>query len=145
MGLFSFYKKPTAAQKKEIEAALSRSRTCAKRLESMDSIDKFFTEWDKYMNEEKILEYYEDQRIKFNVSPRKIHSMVCAELPRLEKDTIMRGYDRMQRDAAKLSTDSGKKKKAEKFFSELEFYFPRLHPESVDIIQQLKNGCQLLR
>lgn len=145
MGLFSFYKKPTAAQKKEIEAALSRGRTCAKRIESLDSIDKYFTEWDKYMKEEKILEYYEDQRIKFTVSPRKIHSMVCAEIPRIEKDTIMRSYDRMQRDAAKLSTDSGKKKKAEKFFNELEYYYPRLQPESVQLIQQLKNGCQLLQ
>lgn len=143
MGLFS--KKPTAAQKKEIEAALSRSRTCCKRLESLDSIDKYFSEWDKYMQEEHLLEYYEDQRIKFTVSPRKIHAMICAERPRLEKDIIMRGYDRMQRDAIKLSTDAGKKKKAEKFFSELEFYSSRLCLESVQLVQQLKNGCQLLR
>ncbi|MBR5040728.1 MAG: hypothetical protein IKX68_06395 [Clostridiales bacterium] len=142
MGLF--HKKPTPAQKREIEAALSRSMTCCRRLESLDSIDKYFTEWDKYLSEEHILEYYEDQRIKFNVSPRKIHSQICAEIPRIEKDIITRGYDRMQRDAAKLSTNSGKKKKAEKFFSELEFYYPRLNSQSVELINQLRSSCQLL-
>ena len=102
MGLFSRYRKPTAAEKKEIEAALSRLRTCGKRIETIDSIDKYITEWDKINAEEHILEYYEDQKIKFTVSPRKIYSMMVAELPRLEKDIIMRGYDRLQRDAIKL-------------------------------------------
>ena len=144
MGLFNFSKKPTAAQKKEIEACLSRSRTCCKKIETQDSIDGYFTEWDKYMAEQKILEMYEDQRISFTVSPRKIHSMICKEIPRVEKETIMRSYDRMQRDAAKLATDSGKRKKAERYFAELEYYYPRLKPESVSLIEELKSNCSLL-
>ena len=48
MGLFS--KKPTAAEAREINALLARMGTCCKRLESVDSIDRYFTEWDKYLS-----------------------------------------------------------------------------------------------
>lgn len=135
-GLFS--KKPTAAEKKEINSILSRTMTCAKRLESTDSIDCYITEWDKYLADYKRLRYYEDMKIKFTVSPQKVHEAICAEVPRIEKDVVNRGYDRMLRDAAKLSTSKGKQNKADKYFNELAFYYPRLQPETVNLIEQLK-------
>lgn len=144
MGLFGkmisglFSKKPTPAEKKEINSILSRVTTCAKRLESTDSIDRYITEWDKYMADYERLCYYEDKRIKFTVSPQKVHSTICAEIPRIEKDVVIRGYDRMLRDAAKLSTTKGKQSRADKFFNELSFYYPRLKPETVNLIEQLK-------
>ncbi len=137
-GLFS--KKPTAAEKKEINSILSRVTTCAKRLESTDSIDRYITEWDKYSADYERLRYYEDKKIKFTVSPQKIHEAICAEVPRIEKDVVTRGYDRMLRDAAKLSTSKGKQNRAEKYFNELAFYYSRLQPETVNLIEQLKNS-----
>ncbi len=141
MGLFS--KKPTAAQKNEINASLSRLMTIAKKLETTESIDKYFTEWDKYITEYTLLSVYERQGIKFNISLKKIHSKMLEEIPRIEKDVLNRGFDRMQRDSAKLTTDKGKKKKAEAFFQELKFYYPRLQPSTVEMAENLKRNCGL--
>lgn len=136
MSMFS--KKPTTEEKNEINALLARMRTCCKRLESVDSIDRFFTEWDKYLSEYDRLSYYESKGIKFTMSPREVHSQICAEIPRIERDVISRGYDRMQRDAAKLTTDKGKQKKADAFFNELEYYYSRLQPGTVEFIRNLR-------
>lgn len=136
MGLFS--KKPTPQQKREIEAMLSRMGTCCKRLESVNSIDSYFTEWDKYLSEYKMLSSYESQGIRFTVSPKKIHGQILNEIPRVERDVVSRGYDRLQRDSAKLSTDKGKQKKVDAFFNELEFYYPRLQPGTVAYIKELR-------
>lgn len=140
MGIFSMFfgKKATPQQKREIEAMLSRMRTCCKRLESVNSIDSYFTEWEKYLSEYRQLSAYADQGIKFSVSPRFIHEQILKEVPRIEKDVVSRGYDRLQRDSAKLSTDKGKQKKADSFFNELEFYFPRLQQGTVTLIKDLR-------
>lgn len=137
MGLFS--KKPTAAEKQQINSALSRMGTCCKRLESVDSIDKYFTEWDKYLSDYHVLEMYANKGIKFTVPPKKIHAQICQEVPRIEIDVVNRGYDRMMRDAAKLTTDKGKQNKALKFFNELEFYYPRLQVGTVEHINGLRS------
>lgn len=136
MGIFN--KKPTTAEKTEINAILSRMGTCCKRLESVDSIDKYFTEWDKYLSEYERLTYYESRGIKFTMSLKKFHSQICSEIPRIEREIVNRGYDRMQRDAAKLTTDKGKQKKADAFFHELEYYYPRLQPMTVELIKSLR-------
>jgi len=139
MGIFGKkYVKPTATEKKEIDAILSRMATCCKRLETVDSIDKYFTEWDKYVVDQKRLAYFEGKGIKFTASPKKIHDQICKEIPRVEIDVIDRGFDRMQRDAAKLSTNKGKQKKSDAFFNELEYYYSRLQPSSVEHIKELK-------
>lgn len=142
MGLFS--KKPTANEKKEINAILSRMTTCCKRLEATDSIDKYFTEWDKYLSDYERLSYFARKGIKFTASPDRMHSLICREVPRLEKDIINRGYDRMLRDAAKLSTEKGKRTKAEKFFNELEFYYPKMQATSVELVKELKSKTAFL-
>ena len=136
MGLFS--KKPTSAEKQQINSTLSRMGTCCKRLESVDSIDRYFTEWDKYLSDYHVLEMYANKGIKFTISPKKIHSQICQEIPRIEIDVVNRGYDRMMRDAAKLTTDKGKQNKALKFFNELEYYYPRLQVSTVEHIKGLR-------
>ena len=140
MGLFSglFSKKPTSAEKKEINAAISRITTCGRRLESADSIDRYFTEWEKCLADMEQLRYYEMKRIKFKVSPQKVQTAMYAEIPRIEREVVNRSYDRMLRDAAKLTTVKGKQNRADKFFGELEFYYPRLQTETVSLIEQLK-------
>lgn len=143
MGLFD--KKPTTAQKNDINATISRCGTCCKRLESANSIDRYFTEWDKFMVDYNVLLAYEKQRIKFTVPPHKLYNQIVAEIPRIEHDIVTRGYDRMQRDAAKLSTDKSKQNKAIKYFDELEYYYPRLRPETVNYIKSLKETCSLLQ
>ena len=142
MGLFSglFRKKPTAAEKKEINAAISRLTTCGRRLESTDSIDRYFTEWEKCQADMEQLKYYEGKRIKFNVSLQKVQNAMEAEIPRIEREVVNRSYDRMLRDAAKLTTAKGKLNRAYKYFGELEFYYPRLQPETVSLIEQLKQN-----
>ena len=130
--------KPTTAEKNEINAMISRVGTIGKRLESVDSVDRYFTEWEKFQSEFERLSYYEAKGIKFQYPLKKLYSAACAEIPRIEKGVITRGYDRMQRDAAKLTTDKGKQKKADAFFGELEFYYPRLQPESVELIKSLR-------
>lgn len=140
-------KKPstTAQERQEINAIISRIGTCGKRLETIDSIDKYFTEWDKYSTEMKMLQMYEERGVKFIEPPSNIHNQLLAEIPRIEKDILKRGYDRMQRDAAKLTTDKGKQKKADAFFSELEFYYPRLKPETVELAKSLKEQTQYVK
>lgn len=138
-GSTSKYRKPTSAESKDINAIISRIDTCGKHLETVDSVDKYFTEWDKYSTEMKILQSYEQQGIKFIEPPSSIHNQLLAEVPRLEKNVVNRAYDRMQRDVAKLTTEKGKQKKADAFFCELEFYYPRLQPETVELIKVLKN------
>lgn len=135
MGLFS--KKPTAAEAREINALLARMGTCCKRLESVDSIDRYFTEWDKYLSEYNRLAYFESKGIRFTASPKRIHAQICAEIPRIEIDVLRRGYDRMLRNAAKLSTAKGKQKKADTFFSELRYYYPRLQPGTIQLAESL--------
>ena len=143
MGLF--HRAPTSNEKKDINATISRVGTCFKRLESVDSIDKYFTEYDKFLNDYNMLRVYEKQRIKFKVPLTKIYNEVMAEIPRIEKDVVNRGYDRMQRDAAKVSTEKSKQNKANKFFDELEYYFPRLQPGTVEHIKTLKANCSLIQ
>ena len=143
MGIFGKkYVKPTATEKKEIDAILSRMATCCKRLESVNSVDKYFIEWDKYVIDQNRLAQFENKGIKFTASPKEIHSQICKEIPRVEIDVIDRGFDRMQRDAAKLSTDKGKQKKSDAFFNELEYYYSRLQPSSVEHIKELKLKAQ---
>lgn len=139
MGLF--FKKPTATDKKEANAALSRMKTCFKKMETGNSIDSYFTTWQKYTTEYELLKGYEQKGVKLTMSSKKMHLAVTAEVPRIEKETVQRGYDRLQRDMAKLSTDAGKAKKANAFFSELEFYYPRLKPSTVEYIQSLRASC----
>ena len=57
---------------------------------------------------------------------------------------LNRSFDRMQRDAIKLTTDKGKKKKAESFFQEIQFYYPRLQPSTVELVEKLKGNCVFL-
>lgn len=142
MGLFS--RAPSSTEKKDINATISRVGTCFKRLESVDSIDKYFTEYDKFINDYNSLRAYEKQRIKFKYPLTKIYNEVEAEIPRIEKDVVSRGYDRMQRDAAKVTTEKSKKNKAIKFFDELEYYYPRLRPTTVEYIKSLKANCNLI-
>lgn len=143
MGLF--YKQPTATQRKDINATISRVGTCLKRMETVDSIDKYFTELDKFQSDYKALRAYENQRIKFMVPLNKIYNEFVAEIPRLERDVVNRGYDRMLRDAAKVSTEKSKQNKANKFFDELEYYYPRLLPETVEYIKGLKINCKFIQ
>ena len=143
MGLF--HRAPTSNEKKDINATISRVGTCFKRLESVDSIDKYFTEYDKFLNDYNALRAYEKQRIKFKVPLSKIYNEVTAEIPRIEKDVVNRGYDRMQRDAAKVSTEKSKQNKANKFFDELEYYYPRLQLGTVEYIKNLKANCNLIQ
>lgn len=142
MGLF--HRAPTANEKKDINAAISRIGTSLKRFETVDSIDKYFTEYDKFMTDYKVLQMYERQRIKFQVPLAKVLSQFTAEIPRLEKDVVTRGYDRMQRDAAKVTTEKSKQNKAKKFFDELEYYYPRMKPETVEYAKSLKANCNLI-
>ena len=141
MGLF--YKEPTSNEKREINAIISRVGTCFKRLESANSIDKYFTEYDKFISDYNMLREYEKRRIKFNVPLTKIYNEVVAEIPRLERDIVARGYDRMQRDAVKLTTEKSKQNKAKKFFDELEYYYPKLQPATVIYIKSLRANSDL--
>lgn len=143
MGLFN--KKPTTEEKNQINSTLSKMGTCCKRLESVDSIDKYFTEWDKYLSDYRVIEMYANNGIKFTVPPKKIHAQICQEIPRIEKDVVNRGYDRMMRDAVKLTTDKGKQNKANKFFNELEYYYPRLQVGTVELIKTLKANTPFLK
>ena len=136
MGLFS--RKPTAAEVKQINSLLGRMGTCCRRLESVDSIDRYFTEWDKYLSEYQQLDYYAKQGIKFSVSPQKIHLQICKEIPRIEKDVLRRAYDRMLRNAAKVTTEKAKQKKADAFFNEIEYYHSRLQPDTISLANTLK-------
>ena len=143
MGLFR--RAPSSTEKKDINATISRIGTCFKRLESVDSIDKYITEYDKFINDYNALRAYEKDKIKFKVSLTQILSEVEAEIPRIEKEVVTRGYDRMQRDAAKVTTEKSKLNKATKFFDELEYYYPRLRPATVEYIKSLKANCTLLK
>lgn len=142
MGLFFGKKKPTAQDKKDANAVLSRMRTCAKRLESAKSIDAYFTEWEKYLGEYEHIKLYEQKDVKLTMPSKTLHALVLKEVPRLERETVDCGYDRLQRDMSKLATDTGRRKKAERFFSELEFYYPRLQASTVDFIGQLRTDCR---
>lgn len=142
MGLFSRKPKVTAQDRQNAKAAFSRMGTCFKKLESAKSIDTYFTEWEKYLEEYRIVSLYEDKGVKMSMPSKAMHALVAKEVPRLERETVARGYDRLQRDMAKLSTDAGRKKKAVRFFSELEFYYPRLQASTVEYIKQLRANCR---
>lgn len=143
MGLF-FNRKPraTAQDKKEANAALSRLVTCAKRIETARSIDDLFTALEKYETERHILELYEQKGVKLSMPMTKLNAAVKAEIPRLERETVDRGYDRLMRDIVKLKTEKGRGNKARQFFEELEYYYPRLQQGTVDHIQSLRMDCR---
>jgi hypothetical protein len=143
MGLFFKRKpRPSAQDKKEAKAVLSRLVTCAKRIETAKSIDELLTALEKYETERSMLELYEQKGVKLSMPTSKIDAAVRAEIPRLERETVDRGYDRMMRDALKLKTDKGRCNKARRYFEELEYYYPRLQQSTVARINQLRVECR---
>lgn len=145
MGLFNLFgPKPTAQDKANAKSSVARLQTAIKKLAFAKSIDAYFTDWDRFLEELEVLKGYEGKGVKVTPSCKMILSVAQKDLPRVEKKVVDRSYDRLQRDLAKLSTDSGKVKKAERFFSELEFYYPRLQESTVSYIETIKAQCSFI-
>ena len=145
MGLFSKSKpKPTTQHKNEAKAAISRFGTCAKELESATSIDAYITAMDKCNSELNLLQLYEENGVTLSMPLSQIRESVTAEIPRIERETVDRSYDRMMRDTFKLKTDAGRKRKAVRFFEELEYYYPRLQQSTIDHIKGLRGSCKFI-
>lgn len=142
MGFFKPKMKITSEKKREIEALLARTRTCARHINETDIIKNYFAEWDKIENNCHTLLEYEKKGFPFKPKMAETYKQMKNMQKDSEKEFIDRAYERMLRSAAQVTTDKAKKNKAFSFFSELEFYYPRLSPESVEYAEALKKRTE---
>lgn len=71
--------------------------------------------------------------MKMSMPSGKIHALVTKKIPMLKRETVARGYVRLQRAMSKLAPVADRRKKTERFFSEQrKFYYPRLQASTVD-------------
>ena len=136
-----FKRQPTASEKRDVNAIISRAQTCARNINESDNIAVFFREWEKITIHYHSLLTYEKSGYPFSPSPSKLFERdVFSKKQKVELKCINRAFDRLQAGLISLKTTQGKIDRINSFFDEMEYYSDKMEPENIEYLKTLKES-----
>lgn len=141
------WKMPTGEIAKRINSEISKLKTSAGEIDLADTPKKFYTAIEKLDYHIHMLSTYEAEGYIVDTSGyfeqlQNNQERIKAEA---EQDFLVRAQTRMQREVNELKTDKARLNRALKFYQELELYYPKMHPNNVLFVKQMKSSDSILR
>ena len=136
---------PTGETAKHINSEISKLKTSMGDVDLSDTPKKYYTSCEKMEYHMHMLSVYEDEGYIVDMSGGLAKLQNEAIMAEVEHDFLIRAQRRMHREAIELKTDKAKYNKAQKFYQELEFYYPKMYPSNISYVEQLKSQDRILK